>query len=68
MMLQLQLWLIYLTKGKVVETHFHFQERPDKADGSNGTGKMNFSTSQPIQNTAQLRRKECVLLRGDINQ
>lgn len=45
MMLQLQLWLIYLTKGKVVETQFHFQERPDKADGSNGTGQMNFSAS-----------------------
>lgn len=45
MMLQLQLWLIYLTEGKVVETQFHFQERPDKADGGNGTGQMNFSTS-----------------------
>lgn len=68
MMLQLQLWLIYSTKDKVVETQFHFQERPDKADGSNGTGQMNFFASQPIQNKAQLRRTECVLLRENINQ
>jgi len=67
-MLQLQLWLIYLTKGKVVETQFYFQERPDKAGGSNSTGKMNFFARQPIQNKAQLRRTECVLLKGNINQ
>lgn len=68
MMLQLLLRLIYLTKSEVVDTQFRFQERPDKADGTNGMGQMNFFASQPIHNKAQLRRTECVLLRGNINQ